>query len=58
MSKSALLSENLFTFIREVELVSQGIEMVHSETLKGLVEYARAHNEAQFRYFYGADAGG
>ena len=52
--KSALLSDNLSTFIKEVELASQGIGKVHSETVKGLVEYARAHNEAQIRTLYGA----
>lgn len=51
--KSALLSENLFAFIKEVELASQGIGKVRSETVKGLVEYARAHNEAQIRALYG-----
>ena len=52
--KSALLCENLFTFIKEVELASQGIGKIRSETVKGLVEYARAHNEAQIRTLYGA----
>lgn len=52
--KSALLCENLFAFIKEVELASQGIGKVRSETVKGLVEYARAHNEAQIRTLYGA----
>ena len=52
--QSALLSENLFAFIKEVELASRGIGKVHSETVKGLVEYARAHNEAQIRTLYGA----
>ena len=51
--KSALLCENLFTFIKEVELASQGIGKIRSETVKGLVEYARAHNEAQIRTLYG-----
>lgn len=51
--KSALLSDNLSTFIKEVELASQGIEKVRLETVKGLVEYARAHNEAQIRSLYG-----
>ena len=51
--KSALLSDNLSTFIKEVELASQGIGKVHSETVKGFVEYARAHNEAQIRFLYG-----
>ena len=53
--KSALLSDNLFTFIKEVELASQGIGKIHAETVKGLVEYARAHYEAQIRSFYGAN---
>ncbi len=52
--KSALLSENLFTFIKEVELASQGIGKVRSETVKGFVEYARAHNETHIRTLYGA----
>ena len=53
--KSALLSENLFNFIKEVELATQGIGKIHAETVKGVVEYARAHNEAQIRTLYGAD---
>lgn len=53
--KSALLSQDLFTFIKEVELASQGIGKIRSETVKGLVEYARAHNEARIRTFFGAD---
>lgn len=52
--KSALLCENLFIFIKEVELASQGIGKVRSETVNGLVEYARAHNVAQIRSLYGA----
>lgn len=52
--RSALLSENLFSFIKEVDLASKGIGMVCSETVKGLVEYARARNEAQIRTLYGA----
>lgn len=53
--KSALLGENLFTFIKEVELASQGIGKIRAETVKGLVEYARAHNEAQIRTLLGAN---
>lgn len=53
--KFALLCDNLFTFIKEVELASQGIGKIHAETVKGLVEYARAHNEAQIRSLYGAN---
>lgn len=53
--KSALLSDNIFTFIKEVALASQGIGKMRSETVKGLVEYARAHNEAQIRTLFGAD---
>ena len=33
--KSALLSENLFSFIKEVELASQGIGKIRAETVKG-----------------------
>ena len=53
--KSALLSENLFTFIKEVEFALQGIGKVRAETVKGVVDYARAHNEAQIRIIYGAN---
>ena len=52
--KSALLSENLSAFIKEVELASQGIGKIRSETVRGMVEYARAHNEAHIRTLYGA----
>ena len=52
--KSALLSDYLFTFIKEVDLASQGIGKIHAETVKVLVEYARAHNEAQIRTLYSA----
>ena len=52
--KTALLSDNLSTFIKEVKLASQGIGKVRSETVKGLVEYARARTEAQIRTLYGA----
>lgn len=38
--KSALLSDNLLSFIKEVELASQGIGKIHAETVK-VVEYAR-----------------
>lgn len=51
--KFALLSDNLSTFIKEVELASQGIGKVRSETVNGLVEYARSYNEAQIRALYG-----
>ena len=53
--KSALLSESLLVFIKDVELAFQGIGKVRSETVKGVVEYARAHNEVQIRILYGAD---
>ena len=35
--KSALLSENLSAFIKEVELASQGIGKIRSETVRGMV---------------------
>ena len=53
--KSALLSENLLCFIKEVELASQGIGKIRTETVQGVVAYARAHNEAQIRIIYGED---
>ena len=53
--KSALLSDNLFSFIKEVELASKGIGKIRAETVKGVVEYARAHNESQIRTLYGGN---
>lgn len=53
--KSVLLSENLFTFIKEFNLASNGQGRIRVETVKGVVEYARAHNEAQIREIIGPD---
>ena len=47
--KSAILSVNLSAFINEVEATRMGLGKIHTETVKGLVEYARAHNESQIR---------
>lgn len=52
--KSALLADNLLKFINEVEVASRGLGKVRTQTVKDLVEYARAHNEAQIRTVYGA----
>ena len=52
--KSALLSVNLMAFVNEVETTAKGLGKIHSETVKGLVEYARAHNEAQIRSLFGS----
>ena len=53
--KSVLLSENLFTFIKEFNLASNGQGRIRVETVKGVVEYARAHNEARIREIIGPD---
>ena len=45
----ALLCVNLLTFVNEVEIAAKGLGKIHPETVKGLVEYARAHNKAQIR---------
>lgn len=47
--KMALLSDNVLLFIREVQSAMNGFGKVRSETVKGLVEYAVAHNEVQIR---------
>lgn len=47
--KMALLSDNVLLFIREVQSALNGFGKVRSETVKGLVEYAVAHNEVQIR---------
>jgi hypothetical protein len=47
--KSAILSVNLSAFINEVEATRMGLGKIYTETVKGLVEYARAHNESQIR---------
>lgn len=53
MIKAALLSDNLIAFIKEFEAASKGWGKVRSETVKGVVEFARAHNEAEIRKLYG-----
>ena len=53
--KSVLLSENLFTFINEFNLASKGQGRIRVETVKGVVEYARAYNEARIREIIGPD---
>ena len=53
--KSALLSDNLFAFIKEVQFASKGIGKISADTVRGVVEYARAHNEAQIRSQLAAD---
>lgn len=47
--KVALLSDNVLLYIREVQSALNGFGKVRSETVKGLVEYAMAHNEVQIR---------
>lgn len=47
--KTALLSDNLLAFANEVRIAFTGLGKVDPDTVKGAVEYARAHNEAQIR---------
>lgn len=47
--KAALLSDNLVKFIDEVQVACSGLGKVKAQTVKDMVEYARAHNEAQIR---------
>ena len=53
--KAALLSKNLLAFINEVDRALAGFGPVNRETVKGVIEYARAHNEAQIRNLNLAD---
>ncbi|MBR5399907.1 MAG: hypothetical protein IK103_08980 [Bacteroidales bacterium] len=53
--KAALLSDNLIAFIKEFEAATKGWGKVRSETVKGVVEFARANNELQIRTLYGND---
>ncbi len=52
--KAALLADSLLKFINEVDAVSSGLGKVRTQTVKDLVEYAKAHNEAQIRTTYEA----
>ena len=47
--KAALISDNLVKFINEVNVACSGFGKVKAQTVKDLVDYARAHNEAQIR---------
>ena len=51
--QAALLSDNLIAFIKEFEAATKGWCKVRSETVKGDVEFARVHNEAEIRKLYG-----
>lgn len=52
--KAALMADNIMKFINEVFVASRGLGKVRTQIVKDLVEYARAHNEAQIRTVYGA----
>lgn len=47
--KAALLVDSLTKFIQEVYAACNGFGKVSTDTVKGTVEYFRAHNEAQIR---------
>ena len=47
--KTALLSNSLLAFTNEVRIAFNGLSKVDTDTVKGAIEYARAHNEAQIR---------
>ena len=47
--KVALLSDNVQLFIQEVQAAMNGFGKVRADTVKGLVAYAMAYNEAQIR---------
>ena len=47
--KTALLSNNLLAFANEVRIAFNGLSKVDTDTVKGAIEYARVHNEAQIR---------
>lgn len=48
--RKALLSDNLLRYIQEVQIALSGHGKVHASTVKGLVEYAMAHNEVEIRH--------
>lgn len=47
--KAALLSDSLSKFINEVYFAERGLGKVKTNTVREVVEYARAHNEAAIR---------
>lgn len=47
--KQALLADDLLAFISEVQNAFNGCGKVSTETVKGAIEYAKAHNEVQIR---------
>lgn len=47
--KQALLADNPMAFINEVNKAFNGCGKVKTETVKGVVEYFKAHNEVQIR---------
>lgn len=49
--KTALLSDNIISFINEVSTAFQGFGKVNGDTVKGMVEYVKAQHEVQIRNF-------
>ena len=49
--KTALLSDNIISFINEVSTAFQGFGKVNGDTVKGMVEYVKAQHEVQIRSF-------
>ncbi len=47
--KTALLSDNIISFINEVSTAFQGFGKVNGDTVKGMVEYVKAQHEVQIR---------
>lgn len=47
--KTALLSDSLSKFLNEFSAATKGISRVKADTVKELIEYAKAHNEAEIR---------
>lgn len=47
--KQALLADDLMVFINEVQRAFDGCGKMSTETVKGAIEYAKAHNEVQIR---------
>ena len=49
LTKQALLADSLLTFINEVSVAQRGFGKVKTDSVKSVVEYAKANHEVQIR---------
>ena len=49
LTKQALFADSLLSFINEVSVAQRGLRKVNTDSVKSVVEYAKANHEVQIR---------